>query len=131
MRWKDFLHIDEDVVDEEEKTSVFNAEEIAAILTFKDALERQVEDDEDSESELLEPESDQWMRDGMLDLDNEILARAAERELYPLSEDEDAFDDEDLEYYTDERKEKEKVFSEDVKRVGEKLGNVYEREGDV
>ena len=116
------LHIDEDVVDEEEKTSVFNAEEIAAILTFKDALERQVEDDEDSESELLEPESDQWMRDGMLDLDNEILARAAERELYPLSEDEDAFDDEDLEYYTDERKEKEKVFSEDVKRVGEKLG---------
>ena len=116
------LHIDEDVVDEEEKTSVFNAEEIAAILTFKDALERQVEDGEDSESELLEPESDQWMRDGMLDLDNEILARAAERELYPLSEDEDAFDDEDLEYYTDERKEKEKVFSEDVKRVGEKLG---------
>ena len=116
------LHIDEDVVDEEEKTSVFNAEEIAAVLTFKDALERQVEDDEDSESELLEPESDQWMRDGMLDLDNEILARAAERELYPLSEDEDAFDDEDLEYYTDERKEKEKVFSEDVKRVGEKLG---------
>jgi succinate dehydrogenase flavin-adding protein (antitoxin of CptAB toxin-antitoxin module) len=119
-------------VDEEEKASAFNAVEIAAILRFKDALDRAEEtehkddDDNDSEfSDLLEPESDQWMRDGMLELDNEILARAAEREMHPLSEDdEDAFNDFGLndDDILDERREKEKAFNEDVKRVGKKLG---------
>jgi succinate dehydrogenase flavin-adding protein (antitoxin of CptAB toxin-antitoxin module) len=119
-------------VDEEEKASAFNAVEIAAILRFKDALDRAEEtehkDDDDNDSEFsdsLEPESDQWMRDGMLELDNEILARAAEREMHPLSEDdEDAFDDFGLDDddILDERREKEKAFNEDVKRVGKKLG---------
>ena len=120
-------------VDEEEKASAFSAVEIAAILRFKDALDRAEEtehdDDDDNDSEFsdsLEPESDQWMRDGMLELDNEILARAAEREMHPLSEDdEDAFDDfglDDDDDILDERREKEKAFNEDVKRVGKKLG---------
>lgn len=125
---------EDDSLEDEDLAKTFNAEEIAAILQFKDALERVVEtkedEDEEEDAQNLEPESDQWMRDGMRDLDNEILARAAERELHPLSDDEEegrpsAFDDEfdfDDDLKDDKRREKEKAFSEDVKRVGKKLG---------
>jgi hypothetical protein len=125
---------EDDSLDDEDLAKTFNAEEIAAILQFKDALERVVEtkedEDEEEDAQNLEPESDQWMRDGMRDLDNEILARAAERELHPLSDDDEdgrpsAFDDEfdfDDDLKDDKRREKEKAFSEDVKRVGKKLG---------
>ena len=125
---------EDDSLEDEDLAKTFNAEEIAAILQFKDALERVVEtkEDEDEEEDVqnLEPESDQWMRDGMRDLDNEILARAAEREMHPLSDDDEdgrpsAFDDEfdfDDDLKDDKRREKEKAFSEDVKRVGKKLG---------
>ena len=120
---------EDDILDDEDLAKTFNAEEIAAILQFKDALERVVETKEDEEAlQNLEPESDQWMRDGMRELDNEILARAAERELHPISDDEEgrsAFDDEfdfDDDLKNDERRGKEQVFSEDVKRVGKKLG---------
>jgi hypothetical protein len=125
---------EDDSLEDEDLAKTFNAEEIAAILQFKDALERVVEtkedEDEEEDAQNLEPESDQWMRDGMRDLDNEILARAAERELHPLSDDDEdgrpsAFDDEfdfDDDLKDDKRREKEKAFSEDVKRVGKKLG---------
>ena len=124
---------EDDSLEDEDLAKTFNAEEIAAILQFKDALERVVEtkeDEDEEDAQNLEPESDQWMRDGMRDLDNEILARAAERELHPLSDDDEdgrasAFDDEfdfDDDLKDDKRREKEKAFSEDVKRVGKKLG---------
>ena len=122
-----------DSLEDEDLAKTFNAEEIAAILQFKDALDRVVEtkeDEDEEDAQNLESESDQWMRDGMRDLDNEILARAAEREMHPLSDDDEdgrpsAFDDEfdfDDDLKDDKRREKEKAFSEDVKRVGKKLG---------
>ena len=123
---------EDDSLEDEDLAKTFNAEEIAAILQFKDALERvgETKDEDEEDVQNLEPESDQWMRDGMRDLDNEILARAAERELHPLSDDDkegrpSAFDDDfdfDDDLKDDERREKEKAFSEDVKRVGKKLG---------
>ena len=123
---------EDDSLEDEDLAKTFNAEEIAAILQFKDALERvgETKDEDEEDVQNLEPESDQWMRDGMRDLDNEILARAAERELHPLSDDDEdgrpsAFDDEfdfDDDLKDDKRREKEKAFSEDVKRVGKKLG---------
>ena len=123
---------EDDSLEDEDLAKTFNAEEIAAILQFKDALDRveETKDEDEEDVQNLEPESDQWMRDGMRDLDNEILARAAERELHPLSDDEEegrpsAFDDEfdfDDDLKDDKRREKEKAFSEDVKRVGKKLG---------
>lgn len=123
---------EDDSLEDEDLAKTFNAEEIAAILQFKDALDRveETKDEDEEDVQNLEPESDQWMRDGMRDLDNEILARAAERELHPLSDDEEegrpsAFDDEfdfDDDLKDDKRREKEKAFSEDVKQVGKKLG---------
>ena len=123
---------EDDSLEDEDLAKTFNAEEIAAILQFKDALDRveETKDEDEEDVQNLEPESDQWMRDGMRDLDNEILARAAERELHPLSDDDEdgrpsAFDDEfdfDDDLKDDKRREKEKAFSEDVKRVGKKLG---------
>ena len=130
---------EDDSLEDEDLAKTFNAEnrgDFAIQRRVRSCRRNKGRSEEDVQN--LEPESDQWMRDGMRDLDNEILARAAERELHPLSDDEEgrpsAFDDEfdfDDELKGDKRREKEKAFSEDVKQVGKKLGTFMNAKASV
>ena len=131
--------------DNDDDSKKFNRDEIAAILKFKEVLENSsgngensiensMEEEEEEEEDLV-AESDEWMRDGMRELENELIARAADREGM-FEDDEDAFsissfDDNDEKEMNDvdnnnnknnEEMSRQAKFQEDVKKVGARLG---------